>query len=300
MTAVMDADPARLEAVSRAFGADPYQEAGSLIGATDVDAVIIASPDETHAALALECIAAGKPVLCEKPLAATPAEARVVVEAEAAADRRLVQVGFMRHFDPQHLAVKGAIERGEIGRPVYFRGWHRNRALAPFPTTREVMISSAIHDLYSARWLLDAEIAEISVMGAPIDPDRSAELELQIISLQMTNGALAVIEVNRDSSSGYEVGVEVVGSDGTVTIAPHHTPPVRRRSAIAQREEPGWLERFAEAYVLEARGWVESMQEGSSGGPTAWDGYATLAAAEAGVTAIAAGPQRVELGERPR
>ncbi|MFI5425603.1 Gfo/Idh/MocA family protein [Aeromicrobium sp. UC242_57] len=71
-----------------------------LIASRDVDAVIIASPDFTHADLTKACFAAGKPVLCEKPLAVTAADALSVVEAEVALGRRLLQVGFMRRYDP--------------------------------------------------------------------------------------------------------------------------------------------------------------------------------------------------------
>jgi len=208
-------------------------------------------------------------------------------------------VGFMRRYDPQHVAVKETIERGEIGTPWYFRGWHRNPRSDWKPATRDVLISSAIHDLYSARWLLNSEISEISARGTPIDPDRSRELELQVITMRMASGALGVIEVNADSAYGYEVGVEVVGSEGTVSIAPHHTPPVRSGRGITQRVESDWLERFTEAYLREAREWVEGVLSGSHSGPTAWDGYATLAAAEAGVVALQQGPQAVQLGARP-
>ena len=93
--------------------------------------------------------------------------------------------------------------------------------------------------------------------------------------------------------------MEVVGSAGTVTSAPHHTPVIRSRSGIAQEVESDWLERFADAYLLEAQAWISSVREGGPEGPTAWDGYATLAAAEAGVAAITDGTQRIGLGERP-
>ena len=70
-----------------------------LVDAADVDAVVIASPGPLHAEQVLACIAAGKPVLCEKPLATTGEDALKVIEAEVALGRRLVQVGFMRRYD---------------------------------------------------------------------------------------------------------------------------------------------------------------------------------------------------------
>ena len=96
----------------------------------EVGAVLIASPDATHADFAIACIKAGKPVLCEKPLAPTAAEGMRVIEAELSAGRRLVQLGFMRRFDPGYTEMKGLLESGRYGEALAFHCVHRN-ATAP-------------------------------------------------------------------------------------------------------------------------------------------------------------------------
>ncbi|MGZ5402703.1 MAG: Gfo/Idh/MocA family protein, partial [Aeromicrobium sp.] len=93
---VFDADTGRAGDVARSVGASVASSAESLIDSEEVDAVIICSPDHTHADLAKACIAAGKSVLCEKPLAVNAAESLEVVESEVEAQRKFVQVGFMR------------------------------------------------------------------------------------------------------------------------------------------------------------------------------------------------------------
>ncbi len=297
---VVDPDLGRAEALADAVGARVEADGMTAIAAGDVDAVVVAAPDPTHAELALACIAAGKPALIEKPLGTTEAEARSVVDAETAAGRRLIQVGLMRHFDRQHVDVARLVEDGSIGRPILFRGWHRNPPEDPRPSTRHVVLSAAVHDLYSARWLLGAEPVRAFAAGVPIDPATNSAKELQVATLEMANGSIAVIEVNKDSGFGYEVGVEVVGSEGTVTIAPHHTPTLRRGTAIAQRTEPDWLERFADAYIREVRAWARSIESGEPVGPSAWDGYATLVAAEAIVRSLEGGDAvAVDVGEKP-
>jgi myo-inositol 2-dehydrogenase / D-chiro-inositol 1-dehydrogenase len=92
---VADADPSRARAAAQ--GARTFSDPLALIADPRVEAVVVASPDATHADLALACLKHRKPVLLEKPLAAT--EGWRVVEAEAALGRRLVQVGYMRRFD---------------------------------------------------------------------------------------------------------------------------------------------------------------------------------------------------------
>ena len=98
LAGVFDADAARAQAA--AADATVFPDPRSLIKSDRVGAVIIASPDGTHAELTLACLEAGKPVLCEKPLASSAADALRVVLAEAALKRKLIQVGYMRRFDP--------------------------------------------------------------------------------------------------------------------------------------------------------------------------------------------------------
>ena len=300
VSAVMDVDSARAGACAEAAGAAVFDDPVELISADLVDAVIIASPDHTHASLAIACLDHGKPALVEKPLAREVADAELVVERELSGGRRRLQVGFMRHYDPEHLAIRRAIDSGEIGRPLLFRGWHRNPHEDPPPSARHVLVGSAVHDLQSARWLLGEEIAEIHVRGVALHPERSTELNLQLITLSFDGGALATIEVARDTGFGYEVGVEVTGSSGIVSTPRHHGPIVRRAGEIRQGLDPDWLERFSEAYISEVRAWVASLAGAASPGPSVWDGYTTLVAALAGVESIDRGtPARLEPVERP-
>ena len=116
LVAVHDLDARRAAQV--AAGAGGVRVVGAaldLIADHDIHAVLIASPDETHAALATACIEAGKPALCEKPLAATAEACRSVVAAEMKGGRRLVQVGFMRRFDPGYRAMKRSLDDQQFG-----------------------------------------------------------------------------------------------------------------------------------------------------------------------------------------
>src|SRR3712207_3532946 len=163
LAAVADLDTARAEKLAERSGSVAvFRDAVDLIRDDNVEAVVIASPDPTHAPLALECLKNEKPVLCEKPLADSADAALKVVEAEVELGRKLVQVGFMRRYDPQHVAVKEAVESGSVGAPVVFKGWHRNADLDPGITSEWVVINATIHDIDSARWFIEEEIEERS------------------------------------------------------------------------------------------------------------------------------------------
>ena len=112
----------------------------------------------------LACIAAGKPVFCEKPLATTQDACQRIVEAEVAAGRRLVQVGFNRRYDPAHRALKQAIDGGAIGAPLLAHCAHRN-ASVPEHYTRDMSIAdTAIHEIDELRWLFGTEITAVQVL----------------------------------------------------------------------------------------------------------------------------------------
>lgn len=300
LAAVMDIDTDRAADIAGPAGAVVFTDGFKLIASDLVDCVIIASPDATHCDLAFACLEHGKHALVEKPLAVDLDTAVAVVEREVQLGRRILQVGLTRYYDPQHIAVKEAIDRGEIGRPLMFRGWHRNPPETTPPTSEEVLVNSAVHDLYSTRWLLGDEISEVYVRGTTINPERSDQLDLQLITMAMVGGAIASIEVNMDSGFGYEVGVEISGSHGMVTTAPHHTPVVRQDGHMRQSVEPDWLERFAVAYIREVQAWAASVLEDRPEGPSAWDGYLTLMAALAGAKSIETGaPVKVDRPGRP-
>jgi myo-inositol 2-dehydrogenase/D-chiro-inositol 1-dehydrogenase len=302
VTAVADPDAARSERLAETCGnATVYGDAEELIRDDAGEAVVIASPDPTHLPLVLECLEYEKPVLCEKPLAGSAGDALKIVEAEVELGKKLVQVGFMRRYDPQHVAVKEAVASGAVGAPVLFKGWHRNLDHDPRIDSAGVVTNSTIHDLDSARWFLGQEIEEVYVRGANTSPKLGEDvLDVQLIQFVTTGGRLGTIETNLVSGYGYEVGVELVGELGTVQTAPPSAAVVRRDGAASQRMEDDWLKRFHEAYVIEMRRWVQALGDGAPAGPNSWDGYASLVVADDYIASLRSGsPQKVTKLEAP-
>ena len=289
---VMDLDRPRAEELAADCGTDVmvFEDEQELIRHEDIDAVVITTPDETHAGLVMECLQNEKPVFCEKPLATTAEDAHKIVDAEVDLGRKVIQVGFMRRYDPQHLAVKNAIESGDIGHPVLFKGTHRNIGALEGTSSESILINSAIHDLDSARWMLGQEIEEVYVHGTNSGSAADDEvLDLQVIQLRMGGGRLANIEVYVNAGYGYEVDLEVVGDKGTIHIAPANAPELRKERYAGHPIEEDWLERFPRAYVLEMRRWVEDLHDGKLTGPDAWDGYISLLAVETCIASLNSG-----------
>lgn len=299
--AVMDIDEARATAVAdNCDGARVYADASDLINDPAVDAALIASTDATHAELAIACIEAGKPTLCEKPLATTVADAERVVNAELAAGRRLVQVGFMREYDQAHKDLHDLLRGGVIGKALKFRSLHVNPRFTRELTIESVITNSLIHDIHSARWIMGEEIRSAYVQWTPFDKAQPGIARLADVQAAFESGAIGSLEYNGDSGYGYEVTVEVTGETGVLTTAGHPSPILRQAGAASQAITPNWPQRFRQAYIDEAQAWIDAIKRGEATGPSAWDGYMSLVAAEACIRSAETGqPQATKAMEKP-
>ncbi|HEU0288993.1 MAG TPA: Gfo/Idh/MocA family oxidoreductase [Nocardioidaceae bacterium] len=297
VTRVYDLDPDRAAAVAVKVGASPAPSESAVIESPDVDAVVIAAPDPLHAELTLACLKRGLPVLCEKPLATNAEDARQILDAEAATGRSLVQVGFMRRFDPGYLAMRRALTDGDIGEPRLLHCVHRNPSAHPTATSEGIVRNSMVHELDVARWLLGEEIVSIEVRS----PHRGDGLvDPQLATLEMASGVLVSIEVFVNAGYGYDVRSELVGTAGTVSLEPPVVTSMRQSGRDAETVAPDFVARFGEAYRAQLAAWVDAAAAGRVAGATAWDGYVAGLVADAGVASLRTGERvPVELRAKP-
>ncbi len=284
---ICDADQARAKIAADANGAKSVtNDPMAVINDSSVDAVVIAAPDQFHAALTLACIAAGKPVLCEKPLSQNSKECLAVLDAEEKCGKRLVQVGFMRRFDPSYAEIKSMLVRGELGKALMFHCFHRNVAPAYDFRPEMAICNSAPHEFDVARWMLDSDFKTISVFRPP----SGGETAPVFMVLETVSGQLVNIEINISATYGYDVRGELVGEKGTAFLrAPVHAD-INLDLKQINTYPSDWRSRFVDAYRQQNRAWVKSIDTGSLNlGASAWDGYASTVVAEAGVKALHTG-----------
>jgi myo-inositol 2-dehydrogenase/D-chiro-inositol 1-dehydrogenase len=301
VSAVTDINRARAEEVAATVGGALVLDDGfDLIASDAVDAVLIASIAETHAAFTLACIAAGKPVLCEKPLAPTTPECELVLDAEVALGRRLVVVGFMRRQDPGYLQVKDSLDSGAIGDPLILHNIHRNPTVPESFTSFMTMTDSLIHEVDTSRWLLGEELVAVQVIPPKRTSKAFAHLQdPQFAVFTTESGILATAEFFANCQYGYDVRCELVGSEGTASLV---NPVVAGRVTAgldASPVSPSWRVRFDDAYAAELQAWISGIERGEAVGPSAWDGYAATRVTELGVEAVRTG-ERVAIDYRPK
>jgi myo-inositol 2-dehydrogenase/D-chiro-inositol 1-dehydrogenase len=301
VVAVSDADSALAkEVAARLKGATVYAAGEELIAVKQVDAVIVTSWGDTHAAYVLAAIKAGKPVFCEKPMATTEADCSAILDAEAAFGRRLVQIGFMRRFDKQYRAMKETVQTGVIGFPLMFHSVHRNASSPGHFRATMAITDTAVHDIDIARFVLDDEPVAIAVK-APRGNSRAGGVADPLLALMdMRSGALVTIETSVHIAYGYDIRGEVIGETGTVSLAEQSDVVIKTNGVFSGRVFGDWPERFGPAFDAEFRAWIAAAAKGEAAGPSAWDGYVATAATLAGVRALESGAREaINLREKP-
>jgi len=288
VTMVADVDIERAKAVAQPVaGATATADGLALIADEAVDAVVIASHDSTHADLVLAAIHTGKPVLCEKPLAPTVSECLSIVRAEAGgpAGKPLVSLGFMRRFDPGYTEMKQALAEGSIGSPLVVHCISRGVNSAPGASNESSVTGSAIHEFDVLPWLLGSPIVEVSWHSGRPSGLVDGFTDPHLLLLRTADGVLSTLEVFLNARYGYDVRCEIVGEQGTLALS----EPARMVTDLSRSRTVGypadWRPRFADAYRLELQAWIDLLESGDTGQPTALasaqDGLVAGAVAEA-------------------
>lgn len=267
----------------------------TLIDSDDVDAVVIASHDSTHADLAVAAVKAGKPTLCEKPLAPTADEARGVVEAERATGRQLIGLGFMRRFDPSYTALRAVVASGELGDILVSHCVSRTVA-HPSGDSASTVTNAAIHELDIVPWLLDSPVVEVSWHCGRTSSRSGARQDPQLMLLRTASDALVTVEVFLNAGYGYDTRCEVVGELGTaaLTLPAHVIRDAQRARRVDYPEN--WIPRYADAYRIELQEWIDSIEQGRpSTLATAADGLQAALVADAVIESMNTGGTWVDV-----
>jgi len=234
----------------------------------EVESVVIAAPDKFHAAAISAAAAAGKDILCEKPIALSLAEAHSALEAVAKAGVRL-QIGFMRRYDPGYSAARRRVEAGEIGEPVIFKSLGRDRDAPPIAAYQSklngmLLYNNTIHDFDLARWLMRDEVTEVQTYTTvAIRPEvaQYGDVVASVVNLKYRRGAIGNIESYVQAVYGYDIRTEIVGSKGSILIGTLQQTPgtFLAKEGGSYQLADHFLTRFEVAYVAELREFVRNL-----------------------------------------
>ena len=268
----------------------------AVLADASIDAVVIASPTDTHSELIHRAAAAGKHIFCEKPVDLSvprAAECAAAVKAAGVA----CMIGFQRRFDPTFAEAQARLARGEIGVPEMLVITSRDPGAPPaqyLKASGGIFRDMLIHDFDIFRWILctdlgdggdeaDTLYATGSVLVAP-EIATVGDIDSSVVTIRTKKGRLCQINTSRRAAYGYDQRFEVLGSKGLLQCGNHRPTEVVQSDANgvrADKPEHFFLQRYREAYRLELAHFFECLQSGRPFRTTVADGVEAQKLADA-------------------
>jgi myo-inositol 2-dehydrogenase/D-chiro-inositol 1-dehydrogenase len=284
-------------ATADATGARRAGEVDEILGAADVEAVLIASSTDTHLDLLVRAVEAGKAVLCEKPidldLAKVDASWARIKDRKAA-----IMIGFNRRFDASFKALRDRILAGEIGKLEQVIITSRDPGPPPVAyirTSGGLFRDMTIHDFDMARYVMGDMHAVSAVGGNLVDPaiGQADDIDSAMVSLVAKSGALCQISNSRRSAFGYDQRIEAFGEAGMLQAGNQRPTTVSFWGAAAtEARDPVlnfFIERYAPAYLAEIDHFVDCVENGTAPLAGYRDGREALRLADAALESMRTG-----------
>ncbi len=296
LASVYDLHRPSADEVASANGVAAVAAPEEIFGATDVDAVLVAAATETHADYIEMAVAAGKPVLCEKPIDLDLQRVNACAERIAGSDVP-VQIGFNRRFDPGHRAARDACAAGEIGELHQVVITSRDPSMPPrsyYEVAGGLLRDMTIHDFDLARFMLGDEPVEVlAVADRLIDPDLMNELDdhdTAMIIMRTADGKQCHINNSRTAVYGYDQRIELMGSAGML-ISDNRKPHEMRKHGQSATEVAApylhfFIERYEEAFMAEIASFAQCIKDNRPPEVGFDDGRRALVLAEAAYRSI--------------
>ncbi|OYX40832.1 MAG: inositol 2-dehydrogenase [Rhodobacterales bacterium 32-67-9] len=296
LVAVADVIPAAAEAIADAYGCD-VRSIDAIIGAADIDAVVICTPTDTHADLIEAAVTVGKAVFCEKPIDLDAKRVREVLKV-VAAEKGTLMVGFNRRFDPDFMAVKAAINEGTVGEVEMVTISSRDPGAPPYDYISRsggIFRDMTIHDFDMARWLLGEEVETVQAAASVLVDKKIGELgdyDSVNVILRTKSGRQAVITNSRRATYGYDQRIEVLGSKGSVAALNMAEANIEVATSDGFRRPPllnFFMTRYVAAYANEIAGFIAAVTNGTTTPTTGEDGLMALVLADAALQSVETG-----------
>jgi myo-inositol 2-dehydrogenase/D-chiro-inositol 1-dehydrogenase len=266
---VADVDPARAAEVAAEWECMSATSPTTALADPEVDAVIVATPTETHRALVEASLTADKAVLAEKPLGIDLAEIDACYRLASERGKPLF-LAFNRRFDPSFAELARRVHAGDVGPLQILRTTSRD---SPLPSVEYIRTSGGIfhdcivHDLDMIRFIARENPVEVFAMGSSFIPEIGAipDLDTVLVTLRLESGALASIDISRQAVYGYDQRVEVFGPKGMLQSENRAPTSTVLSTADATQHPPieySFPTRYREAYRAELETFLECVEDG--------------------------------------
>jgi predicted dehydrogenase len=239
LVGVAAADQPQAEALAGATRTKAFGSVDELLDSTDIDAVIIATPTDTHTDIAVQAIERGKHAFIEKPMARTIEDA-LRVQAAAREHDRVVAVGHVIKYFPEYRAIAAAIERGDggevavatFGRRCQKPDWSPDHWHTAMERSGGVVLDMMIHDVDLVRWYFGEPTR---VYARCLGSDVHGGLDYALATLTVPGGPICHLHGSWAEPEGFSQSAEVCGAEGMIT----YDSRGKDELLLARHEAPG-------------------------------------------------------------
>lgn len=300
VVALVDTQQSMLDETGDEFGIDNrYTSLEEALEKADFDAVVITTPTFTHAELAVMAAGEGKHVFLEKPMAMSLGECDQIIEA-CSKNGALLQLGFMRRFDPDFSLAFDRIQAGEIGEPMLVKSLTHGPGLPPawacdLKTSNGNLAEVNSHDLDATRWLMSSNPKRIYLEVANFKgEERGVNTENyydnMIANIKFESGGLGSISGVCPCDYGYDARMEIIGKKGIMIIGELKnnalTVGIDRDTGLVTPIFRRWPDRFKMAYINEIEHFIQSIQRDKCPDVSGEDGRWAVAGVLAGTKSL--------------
>ncbi|MFZ4777326.1 MAG: Gfo/Idh/MocA family oxidoreductase [Terrimicrobiaceae bacterium] len=291
---------ARNEAASALGISTTFSDYRDLLAFPGLDAVVIVTPTRLHCQMAVDAAAAGKHILCEKPMAMTPGECETMIAAADAARVKL-QIGFMRRFAPAFQELKARVAAGQVGDVVSVRSLTYGPSV-PQPWMYDLAVSNGplaevnSHDIDTVRWITGSDITEVYAIGGNYrSPGARADFpdfyDNVTLVAKFANGMQGAISGAQGVKYGYDSRCEVLGTKGILFAGSLRTTAVTActEEGMSSPVIKSWRDLFIDAYLNEDKAFIRCIVEDTVPEVTGLDGKRAVQVVNAGNESIRTG-----------
>ncbi len=297
LVSVFDVSDAAADETSALLGVVRATSIESVLADPGIEAVLIATPTNTHVDLIIAAARAGKAILCEKPIDIDMERVRHCAR-EIEGLPVTIMIGFNRRFDPSFRAIRERVRAGEIGNVEQVIISSRDPDLPNMTflaASGGMFRDMTIHDFDMARYIV-GDITDVHAFGAVlVDPSIGAagDIDSAMITLRARSGALVQINNTRRCVYGYDQRLEVFGAGGMLLAGNRMATTVQasttRHTGGADVLLHSFIERYTESYAAEVDHFVECLQSGATPLTNFSDGVEALRIAEAALESARTG-----------
>ena len=285
---IADAMPKAAVELAKSVGAE-VASVEDIIKSKNVDAVLIATPTDTHADYIELAARAGKAILCEKPVSLSVARIEKCLKVVEKTKAKLM-IGFNRRFDPNFANLEQRIRKGDIGAVELVTVISRDPGPPPVDYIKRsggLYRDMMIHDFDMARFLAGEEFVVVQALGASLvdkEIGKAGDVDTASVQMQTASGKICVITNSRRATYGYDQRMEVHGAKGMLRAGNVHNTTVELANASGFQGDPVlnfFTERYGVAYANEVNSFIDGVAKGVSARPNGHDGLQAQKLADA-------------------